>query len=112
MEKEYCAMNLRLQILLLFLASLISSINATPLFTKLALPNYELSFSKIEYVKLEGDVKFGSSKIWEEFGKKGIVKMLGTSSNYLFSRIFQHEFHQEVCLQILKNLSLSHMATG
>jgi hypothetical protein len=74
MEKEYCAMNLRLQILLLFLTSIISSINATPVFTKFALPNYELSFSKIEYVKLEGDVKIGSSKIWEEFGKKGIVR--------------------------------------
>jgi hypothetical protein len=77
MEKEYCTMKLLLQILLLFLTSLISSINATLVFTKVAFQKNAVSFSKIENQKLECEVKisvqnFARSSISENsFSQKG-----------------------------------------
>jgi hypothetical protein len=56
------------QILLLFLTWFINLVNATPVFTKLALPNYEFTFSKTENVKEEGVVKIGE----QNFARSGI----------------------------------------
>ncbi len=42
-----------LQILFLFLTWFINLANATPVFVKVALPNNELTFSKVENVKQE-----------------------------------------------------------
>jgi hypothetical protein len=45
-------------------------VNATPVFAKVALPNYEFSFTKIENQKLESEVKIGVVN----FARNGISK--------------------------------------
>jgi hypothetical protein len=51
-------MKFLLQILLLFI-TWFTNLNATPIFAKVALPNYELTFSKTENVKEESIIKIG-----------------------------------------------------
>ena len=52
-------MKLILQILFLFLTWFANIVNALPVFTKVAVPNYELTFSKTENVKVESVAKIG-----------------------------------------------------
>ncbi|HPH99108.1 MAG TPA: hypothetical protein PK772_02135 [Chitinophagaceae bacterium] len=61
-------MKLFLQIFLLLLTWFTNKTNATPAFTKLALPIYELTFSKTENVKGESVVKIGA----QNFTRSGI----------------------------------------
>ena len=56
-----------LHILFLFL-TWFTNLNATPVFAKVALPSYELTFSKTENVKEESIVKIGE----QNFARTGI----------------------------------------
>ncbi|MGB4776179.1 MAG: hypothetical protein WBP45_13470, partial [Daejeonella sp.] len=58
------------QFLILFLSWFTSQANATPIFTKVALPNHEVSFSKTENVKEESTVKIGE----QNFTRSGIAE--------------------------------------
>lgn len=63
-------MKLIFQILLLFLTWFSNTVNATPIFTKVVLPSYEISFSKIKNQKLESEVKIGI----ENFARSGFTE--------------------------------------
>lgn len=61
-------MKIFLQILFLFLIWFANIVNATPVFTKVALPSYQFTFSKIENVKEGSIVKIGV----QNFARGGI----------------------------------------
>ena len=61
-------MKLFLKILFILLTWFTNLANATPVFTKVVLPNYELSFLKTENVKEESEVKIGI----QNFARSGI----------------------------------------
>ncbi len=56
------------QILLLLLTWFTNIVNATPVFTKVVLPKYELAFSKTENVKEEIIVKIGKGNFARSSG--------------------------------------------
>jgi hypothetical protein len=59
-----------LQILFLLLTWFANVVNATPSFTKVVLPTYELSFSKTDNAKEEGVVKIGE----QNYARSGILE--------------------------------------
>jgi hypothetical protein len=61
-------MKLLLQILFLLITWFTNQAHATPVFTKVLLPSYDLSFSKIENIKIENIVKIGV----QNFARSGI----------------------------------------
>jgi hypothetical protein len=74
-------MKFLLQILFLLLTWFANLANATPAFTKFALPNYEFTYSITENVKDESVVKIGV----QNFARSGICE------NYFFQKTFSWE---------------------
>jgi hypothetical protein len=63
-------LKLLLKLLFLFLTWFTNLGNSTPVFAKVALPSYKISFAKIENQKLESEVKIGV----ENFARSGILE--------------------------------------
>jgi len=59
-------MKLFLQILLIFLTWFSNLVNATPAFSKVALPIYTISFPKAANQNQESEVKIGAMKYFDE----------------------------------------------
>lgn len=69
-------MKLILQILFLLLSWFVNLVSATPVFTKVVLPSYKLSFSNTENEKEESIIKIGI----QNFARSGIENQFSSIS--------------------------------
>jgi predicted Zn-dependent protease len=78
-------MKLFLQILFFLFSWFTIQVSATPVFTKLALTNYEFTFSKTENVKEESVVKIGVKNFARSEIHKNSISQKNTSKvSYVF----------------------------
>jgi hypothetical protein len=84
-------MRLLFQILLFFLTWFTNPVNATPVFTKVALPSYDFRFSKAENQQLESDVRIGI----QNFARSSISENTFSQKSSLWEKCVLECTHRE-----------------